>query len=190
MATGNSVPSFVAKSEAHQRAHAFMENSTAKEGVDYKWALDYAKGLWEYRNKVFAGLEEKAESIVKYLGGGTGLFTLGAIAKVDPSNVAVALCSIPAVVCALVAVGLALWSKIPGPFPGLPTVENAKRYADEHPTETGAIAAFLGQWGLLCEDARLSCERKARRVELAGWTAFGALSLLLVPLAVAIVRAW
>src|SRR5262249_7329045 len=44
------------------------------ENADYKWLLDYARLLWDECNKTFASLDEKAENIIRYLGGGTGLF--------------------------------------------------------------------------------------------------------------------
>jgi hypothetical protein len=188
MITSNTTtPAFVEKDEAYKRALEFMEAATAKEGVeDYKWVLDYAKGLWEYRNKVFALLDEKAEGIIKYLGGGTGLFAIAALAKVDSSNNYIAFWTLPAIVVALVAILLALLSKAPGPFPSPPTIENAKQYADGLKTEQAAIAAFLGQLNLACEKARLICECKAKVVGCAVIATYTALALLLVPLLVAI----
>jgi hypothetical protein len=189
MATNNGeVPGFIKNNERYKIATAFMETASACEGADYKWVLDYAKGLWEYRNKTFNLLDEKAESVIKYLGGGAGLFAIGALAKIDATNSYIAFWAIPAVVCALAAILLAMLSKSPGPFPGLPTIQNAKAYADDLKNEGTAIAAFLGQWNLACEKARLICERKASFVVAAVACAYVALVLLVVPLLVAIYK--
>jgi hypothetical protein len=180
------VPAFVRKSEAYATAVAFMGSAAAKENAEYKWVLDYAKGLWEYRNKVFVSLDEKAESIIKYLGGGTGLFALGALAKVDTSNNYIAFSALPAIGAALLAILFALLSKMPSAFPGLPAVKEAKECADDLETENAATGAFLGQWNYACEMARLVCGRKARRIAWATGFAYVSLSLLLLPLLVAI----
>jgi hypothetical protein len=79
-------PAFVEKNPLYEAAKRFRDNPDPKDGVNYSWVSEYAKALWEYRNGVFDKLDEKSESIIKYLGGGTGLFTLGVLAKIDAGN--------------------------------------------------------------------------------------------------------
>jgi hypothetical protein len=81
-----SLPQYIEKAEAHKRAVEFMHESTAKDGVEYKWVWEYAKELWELRSKVFNVLDDKADGIIKYLGGGTGLFAIGLLAKADSTS--------------------------------------------------------------------------------------------------------
>jgi hypothetical protein len=168
-----------------QQSLDFMQNANAKEGVEYHWTWEYARELWAYHNSVFATLDDKAEDIVKYLGGGTGLFVLGVLAKVDINNYYLAWWSLPAVVLALVAVLLALWSKKVGPFPNLPTVQNAVAYAEDKKNAREATAAFLGQWNLACEGAKAVCDRKAILVERGAYLVYAAMFSLLLPLVVA-----
>jgi hypothetical protein len=186
MATANSTPQFIAKDPVHQEVIDFLNNAKAAEGAEYGWTFEYAKTLWEYRNKTFAGLDEKAESIIRYLGGGTGLFAIGAIAKVETSSRWIAASALPAIICALVAIYFAFRSKKPDPFPGMPSIQKAKAYADDLKNDNEAKAAFLGQWNAVCEHARLICDRKAVDVYRASVLAFVALTLLILPLLTAI----
>jgi hypothetical protein len=155
------LPRFLTNDKAHKDAVAFMEAVAARPEIDYKWVSDYAKSLWEHRLKLFAVLDDKADGIIKYLGGGTGLFALGVLAKVDSSTAYIAWCTMPAVLLALCSIGLAMWSRRPRLSAGLPSVKNAIDYANNLPKESEALGAFLGQWNLACEDMRLVCARKA-----------------------------
>jgi hypothetical protein len=182
-------PPYLRQNEARQKALAFLSEAKPKEGVEYGWVGDYAKDLWAHRLAVKAVLDEKAEAIIRYLGGGTGLFALGVLAKVDSSNVYLAACSIPAVVCALAAIGVAIWSRKPTAYPNLPTVQVAKEeYADVFKVPSPAVGEFLGQWNLACESARLVSLDKARWVERAYYLAYASMLFLLLPLFVAVIR--
>ena len=165
-------------------ARAFMNSSAAKEGVEYEWVYEYAKSLWAHRLTVWRMLDEKADAIIRYLGGGTGIFALGVLAKIDASNRYLAEWALPALFIASIAVFLAMWARRPMDYPLLPSVENAKDYADEHKED--AKAAFIGQWHLANEKARLSCARKERWISWAAFLAYIALVLLLLPVIVGI----
>jgi hypothetical protein len=182
----SSVPAFVENDYAYKQALEFMKNVGSKPGAEYEWVFDYAKTLWSYRNSTFVLLDEKADSIIKYLGGGTGLFTLGVLAKVDGSNWYIAVAAMPAIACALLAILFAILARMPGAFPGISTIETAKDYADAEVSSSAALAGFLGQWNLACEAARLICARKANRVAIAAWLTYSALVLLALPLLVAV----
>jgi len=172
--------------ERHARALEFTEASKPLEAVNYKWLADYAKLLWDEQKKVFATLDDKAESIVRYLSGGTGLFAFGLLAKVSVTNQHIAVCAVPALGCALVAILLAMLTKKPMAFPRLPPVRQAKTYADFYKQEEAAIGSFLGQWNLACEEAEIACEKKARLLGWAMIASYVSLALLLLPIAVAL----
>jgi Type II secretion system (T2SS), protein G len=178
--------SVVEECEAYRNAKDFLSNSVAVQGVNYKWVADYAKYLWEDYNNDYSAMDEKAESIVKYLGGATGLLIIGVLFKVDAANSYIAISTIPAVICSLIAIGLALMAKQPAPFPRLPSIQQTKTYSDYHKEESPAVGAFLGQWNLACETARLICDCKAGLLKKTMIAAFSSLVLLLVPLVVAI----
>jgi hypothetical protein len=169
----------------HQAAAAFMRDMQVKDGIGYGWVNEYAQALWEDRNKTFAVLDEKADSIIKYLGAGMGVFVLGILAKIDVHNAYLALSALPAVLSAVASVYTAIRARNPAFTPNLPSVESAKGYAEAEGNEEQARAAFLGQWHLACEDLRLVNEKKAALVARAGGLYFVALLLLLIPAGVA-----
>jgi hypothetical protein len=166
----------------HQAAVAFMQTVEGKEGVDYQWVFDHAKLLWEDRQKTLSDLDAKADGIIRYLGGGTALFTLGVLARVDASVTYLVWWSLPAVACALISIVLALLARKPQFFPSLPPVENAKEYAEK---ESAPLPAILGQWHLACVDATIACEKKAFYVEWATRFYFLSIASLALPIIVA-----
>ena len=184
-AENNVLPAFIDDARSHQSAVVFMEESRAKDGTEYKWVWEYAKGLWEYRAKSLSSIEDKADSIVRYLGSGTGLFTIGVLAKIDASNNYLVWWTLPALLCALFSIFVAVWVKKPDVVPSPPAIDNAKAYADGLGTEWKATAAFLGQWHVACVDMKLLCSRKAKMVDKAFQLFYLAVALLLVPLIVA-----
>jgi hypothetical protein len=185
-AKANAFPKSVTNHPSHKEALEFLQ-SDGNPSRDYSWAYEYAKSLWEHRTKVFAIIDDKADSIIKYLGGGTGIFALGIIAKVDSSNAYLAFWCLPAVVCALTSICFAVSARRVREVPSPPTVSQAiKEYVDSYDTADQAKAAFLGQWNLACVDMQIVCDRKSWFVEKATSLYFWALALLVVPLLVAI----
>jgi hypothetical protein len=182
MNDNSTIPSHIRDDESYRRAVSFMQNLQAKEGIDYGWVFEYAKSLWTERNSEFAALDNKADAIIKYLGGGLGLFSVGVLAKVDVSNAYLIFWALPAVVCAIISLFLAAWARKPSAAPALPPVEAAVNYAEEDKDEKKAHMAFLGQWNLICESHRLINLSKAWKLEQATYFYCAALGLLTLPL--------
>jgi hypothetical protein len=177
-------PDFIANSQAHCDAVRFMDTVRLKDKVDYKWVSDYAKILWEYRAKSIGEIEGKADNIVKYLGGGTGLFAVGILSKIDSSNSYLVWWSLPALVCAITAILLAVFVKIPRFSPSPPAIDNARDYAECFDSIEKATTAFLGQWHVLCTDMKLLSCYKAQLIETSTAFFFAAILLLLLPVLV------
>src|SRR5262249_35193791 len=176
------------KNERLKRAEEFLVNVKAKPNVDYAWTAKFAESLWAYNEKEFVALDEKADSIIKYLGGGTGLFAIGVLSKIDASNIHIALATLPAIISAILSVLIATIVRKPHPVPNLPTVMNAKEaYADANASGTAGLGAFLGQWNLACERMAVVCKWKSKLLETAVWLFFAAIALLLFPLLVGII---
>jgi hypothetical protein len=177
----NVIPAHIEQSDRHKKAKAFLENFRAKEGVDYGWAIDHAKSLWSETNKHFASLDDKADSIIKYLGGGIGLFSLGVLAKADASNTYLILWALPAIFLAVLSVFFAAWVRKPNSVPRMPSIEAAVSCAEE---ESGAD--FLGQWHYACESQLMANESKAKNLERATLCYCLSLALLALPLLAAV----
>jgi hypothetical protein len=175
-------PNFIENSREHQDAMQFMRGVVAREGVDYTWVWEYAKERWDYLVKDNAVIENKAASIVNYLGGGTGLFAIGILSKIDSSNTFLVWWTLPALLCAVLSVIVAILVKKPAITAALPTIANAKMYADDFASsKEKATTVFLGQWYLACTDLKLISDRKARLTEIATWLFCIAVALLFLP---------
>ena len=69
------LPTRVHDDPAYQKAHEFKDSYSPKEQVDYDWVQDYARLIYDRFQQADESLDAKAESIIKLLGGGTGLLT-------------------------------------------------------------------------------------------------------------------
>jgi hypothetical protein len=99
---------------------------------EHKWTTDFAKTSFEQLHAVFDSLDTKADAIIKYLGGGTALVTLGTIATVTPQNAWLVLLLLPSVCCALVSVRYAVLTRIPTTTTFPPTVKDAYDFAEAY----------------------------------------------------------
>jgi hypothetical protein len=165
----------VAKDElAYRQAVSFRQTFTAKEGIEYGWVCEYAKQSHDILQDVFKSLDEKADSIIRHLTGGTGLFALGAIGLISRENAPIALAALPSLACALKAVSLAISARAPSRAALPPPVEGAVKYAESF--GENAENAFLGQWHQTCEEVALAIARKGEKVRKAYnwyfWTIF------------------
>jgi hypothetical protein len=170
---------FLERDERHRDAVAFLRAPKTPNG-DIEWLAEYGKDLWTDSKAIFARIDDKADSIIKYLGGGTGIFALGVLAKVDATTAYLVFCCLPAIVCSLISVFLATLARRPRGVPSLPSVENAMRYAEMDGIK-GEVE-FIAQWNLACTDMKLVCLRKAHLLELATWLYVAAIGFLVLPL--------
>ena len=147
-----------------------------------KFAMKYGEDLWKFRNDVFKALDEKADSIIKYLGGGTGLFALGVIAKADTSNAWLIKWVLPSLVLAILSVGFAIWARFPKETPGLPSVKDLViGYLDKVPDE---MSQFVWQWHYACVHMKIVCDNKGWWIMLSSWAYCGAIACLCLPVVV------
>lgn len=159
------------------RKDVFTPNPTR----DYKWAIEYAKESYQRLEKTFQYLDEKADAIIKYLGGGTAVVTLAALTTVNRYSAWLPILLLPSLVCALRAIALALSVRQPTNHPSLPRVTTAIDYVHAYHE---AEETMLGFWHECCEGLDLVNGEKAKRVDAAGLYYYRALFCLLIPLIV------
>jgi hypothetical protein len=111
-------------------------------GVEYSPLIAYAKALLERCDALEDSLEQKADSIIKYLGGGTTLVALSAFLSIKPDNARVCLIAsiallafIPALAFAVQALRYAIASLRPQNAATLQGLEHTKKIADFYRTE-------------------------------------------------------
>jgi hypothetical protein len=165
----------------------FAKKVRINEAQHYDWVWEYSKDLWTHRVKVIGLIDEKAESIIKYLGGGLGIVSLGIIA-IPTTMMHLALWMLPAIFCAIVSIAYALYARWPKDMPALPSIKEAIEYTDHYIDNDNAKAHFLGQWNLACEGIRLFSSIKAKNVEWAMKLCLISISLLSLPIIVGILN--
>lgn len=166
-------PNSVHLDPEYQAAHEFKDQYIPKESVEYDWVVAYARLILDRFDQADQALDAKAESIMKVLGGGTGLLTLGGIINRPKLDAAVAASLCVALVLALAAIACAAWVRVPRNAFLPPSIGWALAYADYY--EKLAEARFMAQWHLACEGARLALRAKVRGVKAATWLAVFAL---------------
>ena len=169
----------------YKAAMKFKETFEPKVEHDYSWVLNYAESIYSRLETTFRELDSKADSIIKYLGGGGGLLTLGAIAGVSQQEISsmtyLILWGIPPAVFAMVSIVFAAIARSPTRTHHPPSVEGAVKYA-EHFKDKSAEAAFLGQWHVTCEGMRLAAQRKSWWVKYSTLGFAGAVAALILSL--------
>jgi hypothetical protein len=165
----------------YKKAQAFRLTFAPGEG-DYAWLIDYAKARYEAMNRIFQTLDEKADSLIKYLGGGTALVTFGTLAGVNFFNAWLPFALLPSVVCAVVAVSWAISARTPTPVPNMPSVPSIQGYQPYF--KERAEAALVSSWEECAVSLELINQTKAKKVTRAGRWYFWSLAFLLIPLVV------
>ena len=112
-------------SEAYKRAMAEVRTFTPNEAVDleqYDWVVDYARDQYARLQQSFQYLDEKADAIIKYLGGGGAAVTVGALATAgpNPGNVYLPLLFMPTFIFGVIAIFAALQVSSPKQIPAPP----------------------------------------------------------------------
>lgn len=160
-----------------------------QDGVSYDEVVKFAKEMFERSDNTDKSLDEKADSIVKYLGGGTTVVTLTALLsfKTDTPNamilgIVAGFCLVPSMVAAILAIVYAVRSRRPRAAGGFPRGRWAFEMADFYKEEK-KISTLI--WLILlpiCEAAHFRGAQKAKLVKRAHVCYMWAITLLLVPL--------
>jgi len=171
----------------YREAELFKGEIEPKEGVDYTWVWEYAKDTFQRSESIYKELDEKANDIIKYLGGGTGLFTLAVLANVQHENRYVILAAIPAFLLALISIALAVRARQPNPTTQPPDIRSALQFADDYKDGDKARSKFLGQWHLTCVGMDLAIRAKVLRIQFATKFFLWTVVSLAIPLLVAFI---
>lgn len=97
----------------YREAASFAQSIEPRDGVDYQWIWDYSKEHYEMLCKVRSILDDKANDILKYLGSGTALFTLGVLANIKSENWYLYLLAIPSYFLSLLSLYYAIKAREP-----------------------------------------------------------------------------
>jgi hypothetical protein len=171
----------------YQKAHAFKNSfRPTKSPEEYRWVAEYAKFVLGQFQSAERTLDEKAESVMKLFGGGTGLLTLGAIVNLPKISVPTMVVLGIALILALFAMLAAAWVRAPRQSYLPPSVAWALAYAEKY--EAASESRFIAQWHLACEGLRLTLRLKVKGVKIATW--FGYWSIVAVALSLCSAIIW
>ena len=184
--------------ESYKSALAYFRAFEKKEEVKYDWVIKYAKELHERMEKTDKQLDEKADSIVKYLGGGSALVTFGALASIKPDRPETSLFGLvalvallPSLCCAIWAVRAAIKARRPRSTATMPSICKAITLAENYQTPEEAELNLTILYHPICEAYVEKVVRKAEYVHTSHKFYSYSLSLLLVPvLALCVFLGW
>jgi hypothetical protein len=142
----------------------------------------YAKDKYEHLSRASDRLEEKADSIIKYLGGGTAIVALAAFAGITKTTAPIIGLLVPSIGCALAAVWHAVQARQPTKIPVPPRVDEAMSYV--HAYKAQSEATFLAQWHEACVKLDTVVTYKAGHVSAANKFYFWTLAWLIIAMLV------
>ena len=181
----------------YQKALKYFQEFEHKEDVDYSAVVDFARKLHEWMEKTDDKLDEKADSIIKYLSGGSALITLAALlsVKLDSPNtikfgLVILACLIPSLVAAVASIYFAIKVRIPQPNASPPPIPDAVTIAELYQGKEKKLVpehnvVELNLWLILnpiCEVAYFRNKTKAGHVKVAHRLYLVSIALLVSPL--------
>jgi hypothetical protein len=168
------------------RAIAFKDETLPDPSVEYLWVWEYARDSVDRALKIFERLDDKANEILKYLGGGAGLLTAAALLGIKDDHAWIYLFFAPSLGTSLVAILFAIMASKPNDVRLPPPINEV--YALASNAEPYGKAIMIGPLHETHEAIMIAVELKARRVNCATWWFFATLMTLgMTTLAVAIV---
>jgi hypothetical protein len=188
-----------------QAARDWRKNLHQKRGVDYSWVIEFAKQRHDYLEKSSEQIDAKASTILGYLGGGTGLFTLGSITAFGAGNIRseVIWFALPSFLLAGISLLLAARVRLTKTH-GYPRLESAVDHAQyfqeipapivtgpettliEEKKERDGQVEFLGVWNEATVKTSRSVEIKGRLLDLSIKYFVAAIAALALPLAISL----
>jgi len=168
----------VRSSEAYRSAVDFCHDYKPTPSTDYAWVLDHAAKEFEQTSARVAGLDAKAESLIGYLGAGSGIISVALAFGLEPHPKLALWIGAPPLLMLLVAVLLALSSRTPALMPALPHTRDALMELDAAPlVAKGKLAAYI--W-MSSQGLSLTAREKARLIRTAFALFAAAVSWLVV----------
>ena len=173
------------KDEDFVRAMATARTRVPLGGRDYDWVIAHADEQFKLVYANITGIEEKAASVIAYLGGFVGLAAVAAVHQAATVSPWIGLCLLPTVTMALRAINLATCARAPRPHPYPPNAEEALNYAEAYSEEVAEMRFALVTCAAF-EAAKVAASVKGDQLQKAMRSFAWSLWALLLPCAVAV----
>ena len=152
----------VRKSKQYKEAVQFANSYEPKKGKDYGWVLKHAVKDFECSDDRLNLLDEKADSLIGYLGAGSSLIALALGYGASTTTKIVVAATLPALPFLLAATIYAILARSPGALPALPTAYDAIKCNDAYEGE--AEARFAAMVSASSAASMIATKEKARLV--------------------------
>ncbi len=151
----------IERSSEFQDVERFGKEYTPKDNVDYSWVQRHAEEEFRRVEARVDTIDSKADSLVKYLGAGSGFLAL-ASTKAPPWQI------IPALFLFLAALIFVMRALSPQAHPIPPQTRTALDFAEAYGKEE-AIASFAAKFAAASTAMGIAATMKAHRVRVGFW---------------------
>lgn len=149
------------------------------------WLAEYAKWQFELSEQTWKDNDSKAETVIRFLGGGFGLITFAALASIDQNNMMLFLATAPSIVAAIAGVLFATAARWPSHFSRPPSVSVV---SDLKQTDKYGQAVLIPILHVAETRLRIINRRKSKWLRWAYGSFATAIVLLALPLIVALAK--
>lgn len=146
-------------------AIAFNDRFRALPDVNYEWVIKHARDQYAQAEAAFKAVDEKAGSVLGYLGTAAGVFAAGLIAKLADGQIdpRIALAATPSFIFAGVTLAFVACARRPHNCAYPPATWDAATRANWYgPGATEAEASMIGVWHLATALMQHATDRKTR----------------------------
>lgn len=150
----------------YQEAVTFAQTYEPNSGIEYDWVADHALEEYKRLEGTVEVIESKADSLIRYLGAGSGLIALAFAYSVPDRGWLGIIQIFPALFALLVAIFYAARARTPEKLPMPLHTKSAFKYADAY-SATVARASFAAMTGAAAFGLALAATEKARLVRWA-----------------------
>lgn len=141
----------------------FAQDHEPKDDVAYDWVYAHATDEYKRNADGLRLLDDKADSLIRYLGAGTGVIALAFSRVLSDGGLSAAIHIFPALIALVTAVIYAARARSPEKLPTPLTTRSAFRYAEAY-SEKKAMASFAAMTGASSYGLSLASTEKSRLI--------------------------
>lgn len=161
-----SIVRFVNESQEFKNAWDFQKSYNPESGLDYRWVADHSVEEFKRLSRDVDSLDEKADSLIRYLGAGSGFISLGTLLAKEQSVTPLFPILVPTLCFLLVALCLAVIARKPQFYPAPPYTREAFDFVDFFKDNSAQIR-FSAKVGAASVAMKLANEFKAVHIRWA-----------------------
>ncbi|MEW6411480.1 MAG: hypothetical protein AB1483_03295 [Candidatus Zixiibacteriota bacterium] len=178
----------------YARADEFMRSFEPLDNRSYEWVYEYAIRTFEMADRSLDTLDAKAESMVRYLGPGSGILGVG-LASLAASEISVRKPELVivafGVMCILAAILAAFRALLPHPHTFGASVQDATKVAGHYDDRDKCLGYCAAGLGVSIAVLRIVSEKKAQQLRWCHGLFFAGIAAFLIAGAWAIAsRVW